>query len=179
MAGSTGTASTDPENSARSALSGHAGSPHNDCVYERGRVNRDRYHERQLHAALSETNWKEGDDTPGPPFSVSIPCQLTFVDTPSHDFDRFETALAERELASTEVREGRQHTGEHPRWTGEIVDRREYQTFKLYINGGTVRIFPRNHIPAPWKLSRIISAIEVGFSSPLYHDPIENDDTGA
>lgn len=112
--------------------------------------------------------------------ATSIPCQLSFTETPFQDTDRFHAALEEQGYSPLDVNPtrtiaGRIGEGNTPHYDGEIYSHEHHLRVRIYVSrGGYVRLFPHdNYVPTVEELANILNALRAGFDADLKHNPIE------
>lgn len=129
-----------------------------------------------VESALDEMEYKTGQGSFGQDMNVAVPCQLSFVEEPEQDTERFHEALEDRGYAKMDSNPTRR-SGESssPFYRGRICSRKHYNRMNVKVYGdGFVRLYPNDG----WELdleelASITKAIEIGFGATLEHDPID------
>ena len=111
--------------------------------------------------------------------SVSIPCQLRFVDEVTQDTEAFHDALNERDYASADTNPDRRSSEGRPYYDGEICSTEHHHRVRVLVfRGGLVRLYPHDgYVPDSDELADIIAALTEGFGSEVEHSPIEPETT--
>lgn len=131
----------------------------------------------ELEAALEEMDYETGCGSFGQDMSVSIPCQLRFVDDPIQNTRRFHVELYRKGYTDLDTDPDQKFSNKPgPHYEGRICSREHYDRMKVLVfRGGLVRLFPLDG----WDVSiaelrDIVAAIESGFGATLQHYPIDD-----
>ena len=107
--------------------------------------------------------------------ATSIPCQLRFTETPDQNTERFHNALEVHGYSALDSRPTNDKSGPH--YDGEICSTEHYNRVRVLVfRSDTIRLYPHDdYVPDAGELALILHALTIGFSSPIEHEPIEDD----
>jgi len=128
--------------------------------------------------ARAEMDCRTVENSFGQEIDTSIPAQLRFESEPEQDHERFHEALESRGYAPLSTFTD-YYEIEGAFYDGEVLHKEHYNRIGIRLHGDSVRIFPKDHVPAHDELADLLCAIEAGFAADLTHDPLDgggNDD---
>ena len=134
---------------------------------------------RTTHVENAHEEWdytQTESDLHSTGMNVSIPCQLAFTEPPAQDTIAFHDALESRGWVALDKEYcDRKHTGESPRYRGEIAHKEHYNRVKVLVfRREVVRLYPKDgHVPDVPELAAITRALEAGFNAELEYSPID------
>lgn len=134
-------------------------------------------HSKAVLSGIDEMEYKTYESQFGDERSVSIPAQFRFTDTPTQNTRRFHVELGRRGYAPVDPDPDRRAGDDIDSlyYAGEICSRDHYKRMDVkMMRGDIVRLYPLDEWDVSTdELGDILEAIEVGFGTPLEHEPID------